>query len=88
MAFTACGFGSPWDALCSVPDMRRAEGRLYPLASLLLIAVAALLSGRRDQLVIVRWGRRLTAEALASIGISRGRVPAPSVWCDRLECNP
>jgi hypothetical protein len=31
---------------------------------------------------IVRWGRRLTREALASIGISRARVPAPSVWCE------
>jgi len=67
--------------LASVPDHRRAEGKRYPLASLLLIAVAALLSGRRDQLGIVRWGRRLTAEALAGIGIGRGRVPAPSVWC-------
>ena len=41
----------------------------------------ALLSGRRDQLGIVWWGRRLTREALASIGINRDRVPAPSVWC-------
>jgi len=46
-----------------------------------LIAVAALLSGRRDQLGIVRWGRRLTREAFEAIGISRNRVPAPSVWC-------
>ncbi len=82
MSFAACGVGNLWQALCSVPDTRRAEGRRYPLASLLLIAMAALLSGRRDQLGIVRWGRRLTAEALASIGISRGRVPAPSVWCE------
>ncbi len=43
--------------------------------------LAALLSGRRDQLGIVRWGRRLPREALVSIGISRDRVPAPSVWC-------
>jgi DDE_Tnp_1-associated/Transposase DDE domain len=73
---------SLWHALSLVPDNRRAEGKRYPLASLLLIAVAAFLSGRRDQLGIVRWGRRLTREALASIGISRARVPAPSVWCE------
>jgi DDE_Tnp_1-associated/Transposase DDE domain len=74
--------GSLWHALSLVPDNRRAEGKRYPLASLLLIAVAAFLSGRRDQLGIVRWGRRLTRDALASIGISRARVPAPSVWCE------
>jgi hypothetical protein len=68
--------------LSSVPDHRRPEGKRYPLASLLLIAVAAFLSGRRDQLGIVRWGKRLSREALAGIGIGRGRVPAPSVWCE------
>ena len=74
--------GGLWHALASVPDHRRAAGKRYPLAGLLLIAVAALLSGRRDQLGIVRWGRRLTRDALASIGITRDRVPAPSVWCE------
>ena len=81
MSLAAGEGGSLWAVLASVPDRRRAEGKRYPLASLLLIAVAALLSGRRDQLGIVRWGRRPTAEALAGIGIGRARVPAPSVWC-------
>lgn len=74
--------GSLWDALAAVPDHRRAAGRRYPLAGLLLIAVAGFLAGRRDQLGIVRWGRRLGADGLASVGITRGRVPAPSVWCE------
>jgi hypothetical protein len=74
--------GSLWRALALGPDHRRAAGKRYPLAGLLLIAVAALLSGRRDQLGIVRWGRRLRRDALASIGITRDRVPAPSVWCE------
>jgi hypothetical protein len=47
--------------------------------------VAAFLSGRRDQLGVVRWGKRLSREALASIGIDRGRVPAPSVWCELFQ---
>lgn len=71
-----------WEALGSVPDHRRAEGKRYPLASLLLITIAAMLAGRRDQLGIVRWGRKLSAETLAAIGIERSRVPAPSVWCE------
>ena len=81
MALVMEDAGSLWAALASVPDRRRAEGKRYPLASLLLIAVAAFLSGRRDQLGMVRWGRRLTPESLRSIGITRDRVPAPSVWC-------
>jgi hypothetical protein len=74
-----------WDVLASVPDHRRAAGKRYPLASLLLIALAAMLAGRRDQLGIVRWGRRLNRETLTAIGISRSRVPAPSVWCELFQ---
>jgi predicted transposase YbfD/YdcC len=76
---------SLWDALASVPDHRRPAGKRYPLASLLLIALAAMLAGRRDQLGIVRWGRRLKSETLAAIGINRARVPAPSVWCELFQ---
>lgn len=43
---------SLWQAPASVPDHRRDAGERYPLASLLLIAIAALLSGRRDQLAV------------------------------------
>jgi len=85
MTLETVGVGSLWDMLSAVPDHRRPEGRRYPLASLLLIAVAAFLSGRRDQLGIVRWGKRLSPEALASIGIGRGRIPAPSVWCELFQ---
>jgi hypothetical protein len=72
--------GSLWQALASVPDHRRSAGKRYPLASLLLISVAAFLAGRRDQLGIVRWSRRLSREALQAIRINHNRVPAPSVW--------
>jgi hypothetical protein len=63
---------SLWDALASVPDHRRAEGKRYPLASLLLIAIAAMLAGRRDQLGIVRWGRRLSRETLLQLVVGFG----------------
>ncbi len=76
------GARSLWDVLSALPDHRRAEGKRYPLASLLLIAIAAMLAGRRDQLGIVRWGRKLSTETLAAIGIKRPRVPGPSVWCE------
>src|SRR5271166_6222634 len=79
------GGKSLWEALGQVRDHRRREGQRYPLASLLLIAVAAMLAGRRDQLGIVRWGRRLSRETLTAIGIQRERVPAPSVWCELFQ---
>jgi hypothetical protein len=76
---------SLWEALLSVPDHRRPEGKRYPLASLLLIAIAALLAGRHDQLGIIRWGRRLSRDTLTAIGIGRARIPAPSVWCELFQ---
>ena len=42
MALVTGATGSLWDALASVPDHRRSAGRRYPLATLLLIAVAAI----------------------------------------------
>jgi hypothetical protein len=48
MSFAAVEACSLWQVLLLVADARRAEGRRYPLASLLPIAVAALLSGRKD----------------------------------------
>src|SRR4051812_6331826 len=71
-----------WEVFSVVPDHRRAEGKRYPLAGLVMIALAAMLAGRSDQLGIVRWGRKLSREALAELGILRGRVPAPSVWSE------
>jgi hypothetical protein len=84
-AAAVAGYSSLWETLALVRDHRRAAGKRYPLAGLLLIAVAALLAGRRDQLGIVRWGRQLSPQALASLGLTRGRVPAPSVWCELFQ---
>src|SRR4051812_17461412 len=52
-----------WEVFSVVPDHRRAEGKRDPLAGLLMIALAAMLAGRSDQLGIVRWGRKLSREA-------------------------
>ena len=78
----ACGARTLWEVFEAVPDHRRPQGRRYRLAALLTIALAAMLSGRRSQLAIVRWGRKVSAPTLATLGIGRGRVPCPSVWCE------
>src|SRR3954467_922190 len=78
-------YGKRWRR-CRITGVPRASAIHWPVcSSLLLIAVAAMLSGRRDQLSIVRWGRQLSRDTLASIGISRARVPAPSVWCEMFK---
>ncbi len=79
---TGSGTQTLWDAFCAMPDHRRGQGRRYPLPALLTIALAAMLAGRRSQLAIIRWGRKLNAETLATLGIRRGRIPCPSVWCE------
>src|SRR4051794_24658518 len=71
-----------WEVFSVVPDHRRAEGKRYPPAGLLMIALAAMLAGGSGQLGVVRWGRKLSREALAELGILRGRVPGPSVWSE------
>ena len=85
MSASDAAAGTPaslWEVFSSIPDHRRAEGKRYPLPGLLTIALAAMLAGRSDQLAIVRWGRKLSREALAELAIVRGRVPAPSVWSE------
>src|SRR3954447_10300985 len=41
-----------WEVFSVVQDHRRADGKRYPLAGLLMIARAAMLAGRSDQLGI------------------------------------
>jgi hypothetical protein len=60
-----------WDLLVSIPDRRGTKGRQYPLASVLVLALSAMLSGANDLRAIFRWGRRLPPEALFLLGLRR-----------------
>jgi DDE_Tnp_1-associated/Transposase DDE domain len=60
-----------WDLLARIPDRRGAKGRQYPLASVLVLALAAMLSGANDLRAIFRWGRRLPPDALFLLGLRR-----------------
>lgn len=66
-----------FDALTAIPDQRTKKGRRFPLATILIITLAAMLSGANDLLAIARWGRRLSPKALQAIGASKKRRKAP-----------
>jgi hypothetical protein len=51
-------------ALQSIPDHRTRKERRFPLAAILAISIAAMLSGANDLIAIFRWGRRLSPKAL------------------------
>jgi len=60
-----------WDVMGDIPDRRGAKGRQYPLRSVLVLALSAMLAGANDLRAIFRWGRRLPAEALFMLGLER-----------------
>ena len=64
------------EALAEMPDPRTRKGRRYSLSSIILLSLAAMLSGANDLLAIHRFGCRLSPKALAELGITRARAPA------------
>ena len=66
-----------FDALSAIPDHRTKKGRRFPLATVLTIALAAMLSGADDLMAIFRWGRRLSPQALQALGADKKRRRAP-----------
>ena len=61
---------SLWDVLGEIPDRRGAKGRRYSLRSVLVLTLAAMLSGANDLRAVYRWGRRLPEDALSALGLS------------------
>jgi hypothetical protein len=69
--------GTLFEVLQSIPDYRTKKGRRFPLAAILAIAIAAMLSGANDLRAIFRWGRRLSPKALQALGVDQKRRKAP-----------
>lgn len=65
------------EALHAIPDHRTRKGRRFSLPTILLIALAAMLSGANDLMAIYRWGRRLSPKALQALGANKKRKKAP-----------
>ena len=71
MRGTASGGRMLWETLGEIPDRRGKKGRQYPLRSVLVLTLAAMLAGANELRAIFRWGRRLPKEALYLLGIRR-----------------
>jgi hypothetical protein len=69
--------GTLYTALQNIPDHRTKKGRRFPLAAILSIAIAAMLSGANDLIAIFRWGRRLSPKTLQALGVDKKRKNAP-----------
>jgi len=66
-----------FESLGTIHDCRTAKGTRFPLASILTIVLAAMLSGSNDLLSVFRWGRRLSPKALHALGVPEKRQKAP-----------
>jgi hypothetical protein len=69
--------GTLYAALQNIPDHRTKKGQRFPLAAILAISIAAMLSGANDLMAIFRWGRRLSSKALQTLGVDKKRKKAP-----------
>ncbi len=64
------------EAFARVPDPRGRRGRRHPVAAMLALATAAMLSGARSLAAITEWGRLQSPEAVRALGFTRDRTPA------------
>jgi len=65
------------EVFAQLPDWRKARGKVYRLASLLMLVLAGLMCGKRGPWSIARWFRKLPFETRIAAGFPLGRSPAP-----------
>ncbi len=63
-------------AFAAVPDPRRPRGRRHPLAAILALATAAMLSGARSLYAIWQWGRLQEPAVVKALGFTREQTPS------------
>src|SRR5439155_17550679 len=62
-------------ALAHVKDPRRKQGQRFTLTSILLLALAALLSNHVSELAIAEWGAGQSEEMKKALGFENGVTP-------------
>lgn len=65
-------------AFASLPDPRRPQGRRFPLAAILTLAIVAILSNHLSVLAIAQWGKRQSCAVLTALGFPDGHAPHQS----------
>jgi DDE_Tnp_1-associated len=65
-----------WQRLEALPDPRSPQGRIYPLACLIAIAVCAFTAGNDRLTAVGQWTRRASQEDLARLRVPGTRSPA------------
>jgi predicted transposase YbfD/YdcC len=65
-------------AFATVPDPRRAQGRRFPLAAVLTLAVAALLANHPSERAIAEWGADQDAATKRALGFPQAVTPHQS----------
>lgn len=65
-------------AFAEIPDPRRPASVVYPLASLLALAVTAMLANQRSVLAIAEWAARQPAAVLEPLGLQPAQTPCQS----------
>ena len=71
----AIGIPSLLAALEAVPDGRKRRGRRYQQASVLTLAVCAMLGGARSLYAIAQWGREQPLAVVQLLGFTRQQTP-------------
>ena len=68
-----------WQRACEqVNDPRRKQGKRFSITSILLLALAAILSNHLSELAIAQWGAGQSAEIKKALGFKKGITPHQS----------
>jgi len=72
---TPLTFATLHTRFATLPDPRRAQGRRFPLAALLTLAVAAILANHLSVLAIAEWGAAQCDDIRRALGFTNGVMP-------------
>src|SRR5712692_5170133 len=65
-----------WQSACEqVKDPRRKQGKRFSITSILLLALAAMLSNHLSELAIAEWGAGQSDEIKQALGFKKGVTP-------------
>src|SRR6266699_6766919 len=74
-----------WQSVCEhVKDPRRKQGQRFSLTSILLLALAAILSNHLSELAIAQWGAGQSEEIKKALGFENGVTPIGADFRPRL----